>query len=423
MTSEVCVMNRHAVVLAADSATTVTGWTDGQRVERYFKGANKIFQLSKTSPIALMIFDSADYVRVPWEIIAKEFRASLGPKSFNRLEEYAEEFFRFLEESRWLFPDDIQKQEAIAGVRVALIRSIIDANRDEVGDKKAFVIAEAHRKRGIWDATPPPPRLSEEIVTASLLTWREDVVEILKEFRAIFPEVVPDGDDDLVPLAETAVIEVLKNPSAYLSTTGLVFAGYGNIEVFPSAREYACAGMISGKVLVSAEAPAAVDHEVPAFLKAYAQTSMSDTFTMGVAEDVFRSVATILTSHLSQMAEEICGLAAVDRTQIAGLDEALEQRVGRVLHDWLDHSNKEHSFPLRRVLSVLPIPEMVELAETLINLQSLKEKVTKPSASVGGPVDVAVITRGEGLVWIKRKHYFNSDINPSYQHRQALTYR
>ena len=44
MTSEVCLMNRRAVVLAADSATTVTYWTDKGKEERYFKGANNIFQ-------------------------------------------------------------------------------------------------------------------------------------------------------------------------------------------------------------------------------------------------------------------------------------------------------------------------------------------------------------------------------------------
>ena len=55
MTSEVCLMNRLAVVLAADSATTVTQWTERGPEERYFKGANKIFQLSDHHPVGLMI--------------------------------------------------------------------------------------------------------------------------------------------------------------------------------------------------------------------------------------------------------------------------------------------------------------------------------------------------------------------------------
>jgi hypothetical protein len=109
MTSEVCLMNRLAIVMAADSASTVTHWTEKGSEERYFKGANKIFQLSDHNPVGLMIFDSADILRVPWEIVVKAFRHELAKKSFNSLAEYAVEFFSFLEKSPRLFPPEIQK--------------------------------------------------------------------------------------------------------------------------------------------------------------------------------------------------------------------------------------------------------------------------------------------------------------------------
>ncbi len=51
MTCEVALMNRSGIALAADSAVTVTYWEDGKRQERYFKGANKIFNLSSINPI------------------------------------------------------------------------------------------------------------------------------------------------------------------------------------------------------------------------------------------------------------------------------------------------------------------------------------------------------------------------------------
>ena len=31
--------------------------------------------------------------------------------------------------------------------------------------------------------------------------------------------------------------------------------------------------------------------------------------------------------------------------------------------------------------------------------------------TVGGPIDVAVISKGDGFVWVKRKHYFPADLN------------
>jgi len=84
MTAEVCVLNRFAAVLAADSATTVTSWTENGPERRYFKGANKIFQLSNYHPVGIMIFASADLLSVPWEIVIKTFRSQLGEKSFNQ---------------------------------------------------------------------------------------------------------------------------------------------------------------------------------------------------------------------------------------------------------------------------------------------------------------------------------------------------
>ena len=63
--------------------------------------------------------------------------------------------------------------------------------------------------------------------------------------------------------------------------------------------------------------------------------------------------------------------------------------------------------------------EMAELAETLVELQSLKEKVTKPTESVGGPIDVAVISKADGFIWIKRKHYFDPALNPRFLARQS----
>jgi hypothetical protein len=33
---------------------------------------------------------------------------------------------------------------------------------------------------------------------------------------------------------------------------------------------------------------------------------------------------------------------------------------------------------------------------------------------VGGPIDVAVISRGDGFIWIKRKHYFSPELNPQF---------
>ena len=66
------------------------------------------------------------------------------------------------------------------------------------------------------------------------------------------------------------------------------------------------------------------------------------------------------------------------------------------------------------VVELLPKEELAEMAETLVNLTSFKRRVTPEAETVGGPVDVAVISKGDGLIWIKRKHYFSQDLNFRY---------
>jgi|ERR1700735_3224704 hypothetical protein len=124
MTCEICVMNRHAAVLAADSASTVARWVDGTLETRYFKGANKIFQLSHHHPVGVMIFNAADLLSVPWEILLKTFRDELADKTFNSLEGYAEEFFAFLDGNARFFPEDVQKQHIVSAAQRAAYQTV-----------------------------------------------------------------------------------------------------------------------------------------------------------------------------------------------------------------------------------------------------------------------------------------------------------
>ncbi len=54
------------------------------------------------------------------------------------------------------------------------------------------------------------------------------------------------------------------------------------------------------------------------------------------------------------------------------------------------------------------------MAESLVNLTKFQRKISPHIESVGGAVDVAVISKGDGFVWIKRKFYFEPQMNPRF---------
>ena len=67
--------------------------------------------------------------------------------------------------------------------------------------------------------------------------------------------------------------------------------------------------------------------------------------------------------------------------------------------------------PILAATKFLQKDELAFVAETFVNMVSFRKKVTLEDETVGGPIDVAVISKGDGLVWIKRKHYFDSSLN------------
>jgi hypothetical protein len=75
---------------------------------------------------------------------------------------------------------------------------------------------------------------------------------------------------------------------------------------------------------------------------------------------------------------------------------------------------EEHQGPTLTAVSTLPKEELAELAGALVNITSLKRKFGMERETVGGPIDVAVISKGDGFIWINRKHYFKPELNLAF---------
>ena len=70
--------------------------------------------------------------------------------------------------------------------------------------------------------------------------------------------------------------------------------------------------------------------------------------------------------------------------------------------------------PIVSTAALLPKDELAAMAESLVSLTSFKRKFSPDAETVGGPIDVAVLSKGDGFVWIKRKHYFKPELNPHF---------
>ena len=414
LTSEVCIMNSVAAVLAADSATTVQYYGKEGIEQRYFKGANKIFQLSHKHPVGLMIYNSASLLNVPWEVTIKEFRRSLGEKSFNTIEGFAEEFFDFIQSNTRFFPEDVRRADFVrfcesTAVQKALLlrKKLADDSSQSVENLVNDYIAST---KDCTDAPFEPSEISDlmQACITDLVDHLDEVLGILK---------LEISSETLREFADRIFHESLEKHGNDENYTGMIFAGFGDHSIFPEMVCFDRCEFWGTKFSARDKEENSVSHTQPAVINGFAQTSMVDTFVSGISFEAFAKMHNFMVEEMNAIGgafSEACNGKSVS----FDLEDEIRRRADSFRSKLFDYMRTDHDDPLRRVIGFLPVEEMAELAETLINLQSLKEKVTKPSETVGGPVDVAAITRSEGLVWIKRKHFFDAAKNSRYFSRQ-----
>ncbi len=416
MTSEVVLLNKDAIVIAADSAVTV----GRDPHPRYSKSANKIFDASANGNLAMAIFSGAEIDGVPWELAIKQFRAadSVNPQR-PTVKDYVPAAIQFLQANTLMFPADwleekLKTKLAVAGLQMLddvkkVHPDIEDGNRAQEDAASLWAAAVAGCRQELAGL-----QLAGGLSDANYQVVRSRIAELAPSVY----EYVPNGVHRLVTPVEfcdLAIEYAFRAPHYVFSSTGVIFAGYGATQIFPAFHSVTVYGHIGSEICYTDADEHVMDHSKGAWIQPFAKVSMIQRFTDGfdykqqnlLRESIINSMATF-SSRLGEK-----NILIDSEVSIPLMNEIADHAVS----SWKTENYKENFHPLRRVLNSLSVQEMAELAETLLVLESLRERVTSPSETVGGPVDVAAITKADGLVWIRRKHYFEPELNLRYLER------
>jgi hypothetical protein len=65
------------------------------------------------------------------------------------------------------------------------------------------------------------------------------------------------------------------------------------------------------------------------------------------------------------------------------------------------------------VLSDMPIQDAIDLARFMVSttVGFVKFATSRPHKTVGGPIEIATITKHEGFKWVQRKHFYPPELN------------
>ena len=119
MSAGICIMNRNAIAMAADSAVTV-----GDHAAIH-NSANKLFSLSRVAPVGVIVYANAALMTVPIEIIVKQYKKQLADRVFPKLNDYVNDFLDYLRDKSQFFRFDINEQTYVLQVFSDLMRGLL----------------------------------------------------------------------------------------------------------------------------------------------------------------------------------------------------------------------------------------------------------------------------------------------------------
>lgn len=201
--------------------------------------------------------------------------------------------------------------------------------------------------------------------------------------------------------------------------SGVVIAGFGEDEIYPSLVSYHVDGIMLDKLIYHELVSVDIGLTTTAAVLPFAQREMVDTFMEGIDPNydvVLENAGIELYSEIIELF--VNTLSRYSEDEKSDIKKKLIENTRKIYDDFSEklsqYRSEKFSDPITNIVSILPKDELATVAESLVNITKFKRKVTMQSETVGGPIDVAVISKGDGFIWIDRKHYFKPELNPLF---------
>lgn len=395
MTCEVVVMNKRGAALAADSAVTVG---DGEKIYHH---AQKLFALAPATPVGLMLSGVPEIMGVPWEIVIKSYARQLGDRRFDRLEEYAQDFLRFVESSTTLFPDAVQRD---------WFRSLVESYwRDEF----ATPLGIGGNRKAEGPASGRPPTLAQ-LLRRDHATWQKysGKPAELSLLKGVFGEKVLADYGTALDRLERQVFgararsrevrQALRTTVKFMydkpwfhprDRSWLAFVGMGEAEPFPVLQEYLIGSIASGRLRWTKTGQAEVSREHSAHVVPLAQRDAIDMFFRGIDPDLDGKLEDMVTRSVSHgPTQDRKGR----RSQIAKIRKEFRRLLEREI-------DEKYETPLLAAVDAMPLHGLAKIAEALVRLTAFRKRMSVgQKETVGGTIDVAYLSKGDGFAWVNK---------------------
>ncbi len=433
MTSQLILANGYGVALASDSAVTFGD-------SRTYETSEKVFPLPDPHRLAVVAAGAAFFFHLPIDVVLKKWITSLGDEPALSVQEYCDQFSSWLARNLdELVPPERREREALDYLKYSTLKNDSEFVRKQVeqAESSGAVLTTTGRRRGaeeiskyIEDRTmhlfrkrngrhkkfPNSHVISADMVESSGISAKlvEQTFEKLSagvdDDRQSLTDLIEESFDGLPRSAAmdqeihlSIKLAIQKDPNFPSgSPISLSFAGYGSDDLLPEIANVRLGGALGSHVW-SRPVPVTYrsDEDGSLFYRVHTQGQAAQIlqFLRGSDEQAGREI-------LKRTDAEVRA-AWRDRQASDGSIATFSRVYDEVIESFIEQTERwtreEHIYRTMWTLAGLPLGELADAAQSLVNLQVLKQTVMGRLPTVGGPINVVTITLNEGTQWRNRK--------------------
>ena len=200
----------------------------------------------------------------------------------------------------------------------------------------------------------------------------------------------------------------------YYNGTGIVFVGYGRNDIFPTLLPTYVSGAFNNRLryYLDTDGMNAIGENCTASITPFAQSDVMFTLMKAIAPNFYEKVTDLNVRSLSEERKKIAALLkdeSVDENVIKKVMDIDTTDIEKKHSESMDeYMQEEYIDGIVNAVESFNVEDMANMAENLVSITSLQRHFSSSDETVGGPIDVAVITRSEGFVWVRHKDFIKN---------------
>lgn len=386
MTAEIGIGNQSGIVLAADSAVSETDYTG--KVQAIYDSAQKLYTLGWKHYVGLMIYGNASYEGMPWSVLFHHFQQSVGDQRFDHLSEYRQAFLQYLQNEplvdlpitdgrstvsrvvdsmTYTLCHDFQHErfnsdELLAYTQQSLANvatNCFEAAKHYVAtadySEDAFKQDYADQLLAVDPANP-----QNEGLIVKMMKYQANQINISlngdNNYHQLFTEQMTDIWLHAVYMAIFAGLH--SGAWTWNGLSGIVIAGYGTKDDFPVVEQLNIYGSVGHHPVFTDQSTLQIGqldssgYTVCNLFLPFAQTDVANTLRFGISDDIFGQLNDTLMNKTDLPAD-------VKR---------------QIMDDVTGYFYNTYRAPFESEIAMLNIPELAEIAETMIKVTSFERQ-------------------------------------------------